>query len=124
MTKVKFKVVFDNELKVVVETSSIDLPYVEGVRKLQEIWDRNSNTLTLTWEYDNSEATFKIYKRIGDEDGNYYFEEVGTTQDKTYVISNFTLDEYNRIDGIALTLSSTKKRADLLFLTRVGLAQK
>ncbi|WP_448376221.1 hypothetical protein [Fervidobacterium sp.] len=124
VTKVKFKVVFDNELKVVVETLSIDLPYVEGVRNFRGIWDRNSNTLTLTWEYDNSEAIFKIYKRISDYGGNYYFEEVGTTQDKTYVISNFTLDEYNRIDGIAINTIVNKKESGFVVLEKTDLEQR
>jgi len=123
-TKVKFKVLFDSELKVVVELLTIDLPYVEGVKKLEGLWDRSSNTLTLTWECDHPGATFKIYKQISNEDGNYYFEEIGTTQDKAYVINNFTLNEYNRIDGIAINTLLNERESGLVILDKNRFTRK
>jgi hypothetical protein len=117
-TRVKFKVLFENGLKVVVEAMVIDLPYVEGVRDLSGMWDKGTNTLTLSWKYETPEAVFKIYKQISDEEGNFYYEEVGTTQDKSYSISNFTQDEYDRICGIAINTIVNGKESGLVVLSK------
>lgn len=64
----------------------IELPYIKGVRDLNANYDNNK--ITLNWVYPYENTTFKIYKKINDQDSYKY---IGSTTSTNFVDNN--LDE-------------------------------
>jgi hypothetical protein len=123
---VTFKVVFDserNEPQVIAVLTQITLPYAPEVSNLTAVWNKISNELILSWNYEEQNATFYIYKELKDNDNNTYYEYVGNTQNKTFTIVNFTQSEYDRINGIAINAVVDDKESGLKVLEKTQITE-
>lgn len=122
--EIKFKVQFNsqrNEPEVVVVVTQVNLPFIEPVTDLAVTWNKANNTLSISWNYNQAGATFYVYKEIKNiENGQeyYYYELVGSTQEKSYTIENYTTQENDRINGIAINVVLDGKESGLTKLSK------
>ncbi|WP_448377183.1 hypothetical protein [Fervidobacterium sp.] len=117
---VTFRVIFNserNEPQVIAVVTQITLPYAPEVSNLTAVWNKNNNELTLSWDYEEQNAIFYIYKELKDNNNTYY-EYVGNTQNKTFTLSNFTQSEYDRINGIAINAVVDNRESGLKVLSK------
>ncbi|MGC8902645.1 MAG: hypothetical protein ACP5KD_04750 [Fervidobacterium sp.] len=124
--EVKFRVYFDsttNEPEIAVVTTQVSLPYADPVTNLSGTWKKQQNELVLSWDHTSSNATFYIYKEILTQDGDKYYDFVGSTQDKTYTIGNFDQTEYDRINGIAVNAVVDNKESGLVVLGKANIQE-
>ncbi len=123
---VTFKVIFSserNEPEVIAVVTQITLPYAPEVNNLTAVWNRTNNELILSWEYAEQNATFYIYKELKDTENNTYYEFVGSTQNNTFTIENFTQSEYDRINGIAINAVVDNKESGLKVLEKTQITE-
>ncbi|WP_448384847.1 hypothetical protein [Fervidobacterium sp.] len=123
---VTFKVIFNserNEPQVIAVVTQITLPYAPEVSNLTAVWNKTNNELTLSWDYEEQNATFYIYKELKDTDNNTYYEYIGNTQNRTFTITNFTQAEYERINGIAINAVVDNKESGLKVLEKTQITE-
>lgn len=115
-----FNVVFDtevNEPKLVVVFPQIELPFVDPVTNLSGEINELEGNLSMNWDYSDPNAEFYVYKEL-EEQGEYLYEFVGKTREKSYTIENFTKQEYDKFSGIAINVYANGKESGLVVLKK------
>ncbi|MFN6991378.1 MAG: hypothetical protein ACK4MM_01515 [Fervidobacterium sp.] len=67
----------------------VTFPTLPSVKNLRGFYDRATNTLSLSWDYEDNSVEFYIYRKYSVDSYNYY-ELIGRTTNKTFEKSNFT----------------------------------